>query len=228
MFRFSPRPKKNKRIRKHFYSSTVTNITNTDGHLETRLVDGTYQMQFQNTDQLFAGYTYDHEYLPAPFRIASGVTLPINDYDFGSGRIGYNFGKQRNLSGNVSIDYGTFYNGHKTTLAISSGRVNFGPQISVEPSLSVNKVDVVQGRFTTKLLTSRVTYTMTPLMFATALIQYNSGTHTLAANVRFRWEYQPGSEMFVVFNETGDALSPGFPNLINRSFVVKINRVFRF
>ena len=34
------------------------------------------------------------------------------------------------------------------------------------------------GSFTTTLVGSRVTYTMTPLMFVSALVQYNSSTHT--------------------------------------------------
>jgi hypothetical protein len=33
---------------------------------------------------------------------------------------------------------------------------------------------------------------MTPLTFVSALLQYNSGSHTLAANVRLRREYRPG------------------------------------
>jgi len=228
MFRFSPRPANNVRIRKYSMSGTFSNIANTGGRLESRSLEGDFEIQLQNTDKFSLGVTDNYEFLPVPFRIASGVTLPVGGYDFRSGRVGYNFGRQRNLSGNISFDYGTFYNGHKTTFALSSGRVNFGPQLSVEPSVSINKVDVLQGEFTTRLLASRVTYTMTPWMFASALIQYNSGSRSLAANVRFRWEYQPGSELFVVFNETGDTLAPGFPDLVNRSFIVKINRVFRF
>jgi hypothetical protein len=71
---------------------------------------------------------------------------------------------------------------------------------------------------------------MTPLSFVSALVQYNSSTRTLAANVRLRWEYHPGSELFVVFNEQRDTLgarATGFA-LSNRAFIVKVNRLFRF
>ena len=50
----------------------------------------------------------------------------------------------------------------------------------------------------------------------------------MQANVRLRWEYQPGSELFVVYTEQRDAHAVGFPELANRTFVVKINRLFRF
>jgi hypothetical protein len=49
-----------------------------------------------------------------------------------------------------------------------------------------------------------------------------------AANVRFRWEYRPGSELFVVFNQQRDTFGRGFPDLANRSLIVKINRLLRF
>ena len=102
------------------------------------------------------------------------------------------------------------------------------PQLSVEPTYSVNWVDLVEGSFTTHLVGSRVTYTMTPLMFVSALLQYNSSNHLMAVNVRLRWEYHPGSELFVVLNEQRDTFGARFPDLANRAFIIKINRLFRF
>ena len=65
-------------------------------------------------------------------------------------------------------------------------------------------------------------------MFVSALVQYNSSNDSLGANLRFRWEFQPGSELFVVYNEQRDTLAPSFPELENRAFIIKINRLFRF
>ena len=69
---------------------------------------------------------------------------------------------------------------------------------------------------------------MTPLMFVSALLQYNSGSNSVAANVRLRWEYRPGSELFVVFNEQRDTVTRTLPSLTNRALVFKINRLFRW
>ena len=68
---------------------------------------------------------------------------------------------------------------------------------------------------------------MTPRMFASGLVQYNSSLRSVSANLRFRWEYQPGSELFVVFNEERDTRVPGFPGLSTRSIIVKVNRLLR-
>ena len=73
-----------------------------------------------------------------------------------------------------------------------------------------------------------MTYTVTPEMFVSALVQYNTGIDSVSANVRLRWEYRPGSELFLVLNEQRDTLSPRFPDLVNRAFIVKINRLVRF
>ena len=69
---------------------------------------------------------------------------------------------------------------------------------------------------------------MTPRMFTSTLLQYNSSSNAVSANVRFRWEYLPGSELFVVFNETRETEMTRFPTLTNRAFIIKINRLFRF
>ena len=56
----------------------------------------------------------------------------------------------------------------------------------------------------------------------------NSDTHSVSANVRFRWEYCPGSELFIVYNEDRDTLARSFPALNNRAIIVKVNRLLRF
>ena len=73
-----------------------------------------------------------------------------------------------------------------------------------------------------------MTYSVTPLMFVSALLQYNSGINAVSTNARFRWEYRPGSELFVVYNEGRDTTRPGTPELLNRALVFKVNRLLRF
>ena len=65
-------------------------------------------------------------------------------------------------------------------------------------------------------------------MFFGGLLQYNSSTDSLSMNLRLRWEYQPGSELFVVYNDQRDTSLRGMPLLENRAFVVKFTRLFRF
>jgi hypothetical protein len=173
-------------------------------------------------------YSDTYELLPEPFRIGPGVILPPGGYDYANVRTAYDFGTQRPMSGTLAAERGMFYSGHRTAATVSGARINPTAQLTVEPTVSLNWIDLAEGSFTTRLVGSRLTYTMTPLTFASALIQYSSASNSVSANVRLRWEYRPGSELFVVYNQELDALAPRFPDLVNRSFIVKINRLLRF
>jgi hypothetical protein len=226
--RFSPRPRRSKRVRKYFASGSFSYIENGAGRLETRQVDGEAAIEFHNTNRLFVGYSNIYEYVPLPFPIAPGITLPVQGYDYSSARGGFTLGPQRkSLAATVMIEHGTFYSGHKTSVSLTRGRTNVTSQLTLEPRVSFDTVELAEGSFVSRLVGSRVTYTMTPLMFVSALVQYNSSSNLVAANVRFRWEYQPGSELFVVWNEQRDTFARGFPELANRALIIKVNRLFR-
>ena len=102
------------------------------------------------------------------------------------------------------------------------------PQLGVEPNLSYNWIDLRGGSYTDRLAGVRATVTMTPRMFVAALVQYSSSSTSLSTNLRFRWEYQPGSELFIVYSEGRSTLPPQGTDLESRGFAVKINRLFRF
>ena len=227
-FRFSPRPQSIAMVRRFVWTGSFAYVESLDRVVETRETTGGFTVELDNSDQLVFTGAQTYEFLPEPFPIASDVTLPVGGYDFAVAGVGYNFGQQRRLSGSVRVEHGSFFSGHKTTIGVSRGRMSITNQFSVVPSYSVNWVDLAQGSFTTNLVGTRVTYTATPRMFTSALMQYNSSFNAVSANIRFRWEYRPGSELFIVFNEERDTEARRFPALANRAFIVKINRLFRF
>ena len=155
------------------------------------------------------------------------MTIPAGEYGFGNLNASFTLGQQRPVSGTLSVERGTFWDGYKTSVGFSSGRVEISPRFSVEPSVSLNRVRLPFGAFDTNLVGTRATYTATPRMFLSGLVQYNSSSRSVASNVRFRWEYRSGSELFVVYNETRDTERPGFPGVQDRALIVKINRLFR-
>jgi hypothetical protein len=176
-FRFSPRPQSIALIRKLTWEGSVDYITDRAGMLETREAQGRFGIEFETSDQFNVTYNRSYEFLEQPFRIAPGVTIPVGGYDFQDVQTAFTFGQQRRLSGRVSVQYGSFFSGDKTTVGINQGRLELTPQFSLEPSYSYNRVDLPEGLFATHLVRTRTTYTMTPLMFVSALVQYNSSSH---------------------------------------------------
>ena len=225
--RFSPRLWSVASIRKLEWRASIEYIENLAGRLETRESDARFGIELENSDRFYLRYRSSFEFLPEPFEIAPNVILPLRGYDFGAVHAGYNFGSQRRVVMNVRVEHGTFYSGRRTAVRFNRGRAKMTPKLAVEPSWEANWIDLPEGEFTTQLIGSRIIHTATPKMFTSALLQYNSASNTVAANVRFRWEYQPGSELFLVYNEQRDTLMRRFPGLENRAFIVKLTRLFR-
>ena len=226
---FSPRPEGIAAVRQFTWAGSLDYIENGAGRLETRILSGRFQASFENSDSLSADVQQDYEFLARPFPIAGGVTIPVGGYEFRDFQVSYRMGPHRRVAGGLSLQHGQFFDGDITAVGYSRGRVEVSRQFAVEPSVSLNRITLPHGRFTARVAAARLTATFTPRMFASALLQYNSTNNVLSTNVRLRWEYQPGSELFIVYNDQRDTwLNRGFPILENRAFVVKLTRQFRF
>ena len=226
--RFSPRPARSTTIRKYTFETNFNYTTDTDNHLESREALGAFRIELQNSDAIHLEYFRDYEFLRRPFQLADTVRIPIGGYDFSHLRAAYSPGQQHRLSGTAAVDVGSFYDGTKKTASLQA-RLGVTAQLGVEPNISLNWIDRAGSLTTVTATGARTTFTMTPRMFVAALVQYASSTTSLSTNLRFRWEYQPGSELFVVYTEGRDTLPPtGRTALESRGFVVKINRLIRF
>ncbi|MFN7915009.1 MAG: DUF5916 domain-containing protein [Vicinamibacterales bacterium] len=227
--RFSPRPRRRfKGIRQFTYQASLEYIQNSAGRLETRNQTGRFAAERQNSDLFVVEGGTNYELLVAPFTIAPGVRIPAGVYPFNDVTVSYQLGQQRRLNGTASYQIGQFYNGTISAWGFTSGRYAILKQWSVEPSIQISQVELPAGNFTTKLLRARTDYGFNPRMFVSGLVQYTSTGNVFSSNVRFRWEYQPGSELFVVYTDERDTTRPGYPDLKNRAFVVKINKLLRF
>jgi hypothetical protein len=202
-------------------------VTDPAGRLESRQAQMTFRMELQNGDQWNADYERNHEFLPEPFEVYPGFVIPVGGYDFQNVRLSYQLGPQRKISGQVTYQFGGFFDGTRNEWSYE-GRIETSPRLSLEPNLSVNRVELPQGAFTATLVSGRATFNVSPRMSVSALVQYASFESELLTNVRFRWEYQPGSDFFVVYND-GRATGLDEPLFLqSRSLSVKLTRLLRF
>jgi hypothetical protein len=100
--------------------------------------------------------------------------------------------------------------------------------VSIEPGVTMNWIDLPQDTLQNRLMTARGIFTPSPRMLISSLMQYNASDQALSSSVRLRWEYVPGSELFIVYSDgrnTSEALVRG---LVNRSVAIKLTRLLRF
>jgi hypothetical protein len=237
--RFSPRPARLKAVRKFTWSASGEYIENGAGRVDTRVLGASFVTEFQSSDQVSIDAARTYDSLAEPFTPAgSPAPIAAGGYTFSDVGASYTFGAHRPASGVVGIRAGEYYDGTIRTLTVGGGgmspsRLSFNRHLSVEPTLSISRVERAAGSFTTRLARARVDYGFTPLMFVSALVQYSSADRAVSTNVRYRWEYAPGSELFLVYTDergTDDPLAPptSVNGLRNRAFVVKVNRLLRY
>ena len=224
--RFSPRPLRIDAIRRVVLQADFDYITDTEGHPETKILKGTFRLELENGDQASVNVTDNFEFLPEEFEIATDVLLPVAEYDFRDILFSYQFGPQRVVPGVLTYRKGTFFGGDRDEITYN-GRIEISPRFSLEPRFSLNFVRLPEGDFIARLVSTRINYSFSPRTFLSSFIQYNSSSDAISSSVRLRWEYEPGSDLFVVYSEGREDLS-GMPALANRTFAVKFTKLFRF
>ena len=238
--RYSPRPTNIPNVRKFTWTASSEYVENGAGSVDARTHTGSFGTEFENSDQLSIAYTHAYESLRVPFTpTGSPAPIAIGEYAFPSVTASYSFGAQRRASGMLSVQSGDYYDGTIRSVTIGSSmmtpaRIAVFQRLAVEPTFSITRIERPAASFTTRIARSRVDYAFSPLMFASALLQYSSADRAFSTNLRFRWEYAPGSEIFLVYTDERDmtdellATPTTVRGLKNRAFVVKVNRLFRY
>ena len=225
--RFSPRPPI-PGVRQLTWDARLDYIEGArHANLQTRTKTGTFRIDFESGDFLTAEFERTEDRPERAFGLPGDVTIQAGVYEYDQTTLTYSLGNTRRITGLLSVNTGSFYDGNQDTVSYT-GRITLTPQLAVEPRVSVTRLTFAQQRITTGVLSARTTFSMTPRMFVTAFLQYNSAAHVVGLNTRFRWEYRPGSDFFVVYSEGRETAVAGFPGLSNRQVVAKFTRLFRF
>ena len=237
--RFSPRPTRLKAVRKFTWTTSGEYIETGAGQVDRRVLEAAFVTDFQNSDQVSIDAARTYDLLAVSFTPSgSPSAIPAGGYTFSDVGASYTFGAHRRVSGVLGVRAGEYYDGTIRTITVGGSgltpsRVSFNRHLSVEPTFSISRVERPAGSFTTQLGRARVDYGFTPLMFVSGLVQYSSADRAVSSNFRYRWEYAPGSELFVVYTDERGTDDPPVGSvagrgLRNRAVVVKVNRLWRY
>lgn len=238
--RFSPRPAHIPKVRKLTWTASGEYVENGAGAVDARLWTGHFGSEFDNSDVLSLDVTRNYEVLRRSFTPSgSPASIAPGAYAFSGVSAAYSFGAQRRASGTITASGGRYYDGTIRSITIGPGamtpaRIAVLQRLAVEPTLAVTHIERPGAAFTAKLARARMDYAFSPLMFASALVQYSSADRAFSTNLRYRWEFAPGSELFLVYTDERDETEARFVTpttvrgLKNRVVVFKVNRLFRY
>ena len=151
-----------------------------------------------------ASYTFGpaSERIYDPFTVGP-ITIGTGDYTNRT----HNFLFQTNASRPLSavVDYSRMdYWGGKRKQVLFSNNVHPTANLSVDFIYTYNTVDHPEGAFNTTTLSNRILYAFTTDLFVKSYIQWNNLEDRFSANLLMGWEYRPGSDLYIVYNEIQD------------------------
>jgi len=222
--RYSPRPRA-MGIRRLFIEPRLDYFERHDGTPESRDRGLTVRSEFDSGESVSLQINDNLENLLRPFAIRPAVFIPAGVYRFTDATLGLSAYGGRPVSGGLHLTKGNFYDGQRTSLALSGAwRVN--RHVSLAPSYSANLVTVSGASFTTHLVRTRLNWTFSSLLSAEGLVQWSNDSRALVTNVRLNWIYRPGTDFYLVYTEIDDTRGAFQPR--NRTVIAKINYILDF
>ena len=197
----------------------------TGGELQSERLSSNADLLFESGERVSVVVDDRFERLHGPASI-SGRILPPGDYNFRFWEAFASTNESRTLSVSLEGSRGDFWSGRRTRYG-GRGVVKTGPHLTVGARLARNKVSlpVTDGDFTTTLIAVDLVAAVSRKLFAGALVQWDSLSRELQANIRVDWIHTPGSDLFLVLDTgyiTDDTLDPRLDPWTRRTAVAKL------
>ena len=197
----------------------------TGGELQSERLSSNADLLFESGERVSVVVDDRFERLHGPASI-SGRILPPGDYHFRFWEAYGSTNESRMLSMSLEGSRGGFWSGRRTRYA-GSVVVKTGPHLTVGSRIARNRVSlpVADGDFTTTLVAFDITGAVSRKLFAGALVQWDSLSRELQANIRVDWIHTPGSDLFLVLDTgyiTDDTLDPRLDPWTRRTAVAKL------
>jgi hypothetical protein len=203
---FQPRPSKTGPfhwVRQQTMEHRFYRVTNFRGRVESwQFHWAPVDIEMESGDEFEFNWVPSYEYLPFPFEIATGVTLPAGSYRFDRFRFEFESSRHRRWEFGATTWFGTFYNGRlfqqQNYLRFTTRTGSWQAGVSSEQNFG----DVAQGKFIQRLYQLNFAYAFNPNLALTSFLQYDSESQNVGNNMRLRWIVRPGNDLFVVWNRS--------------------------
>ena len=200
--RYTPWPEK-LGVRRIWFGPEVDYILNQDNELEAWDISlsNWFELKIGGDFSFFVQRTFER--LDEDFEIREGIIIPIGEYYFSSFRSMMSTGESKMLSGEAGVHFGDFYNGERRGFDIGA---NFKPNglFSIDAQYDFNRITLPNGSFNANSLRSRMNFSFTTTLFAKVFAQWNSESDEISTNFLLNYIYRPGSNFYLVFNQTYD------------------------
>ncbi len=181
---------------------------------------------FHSGDSLSGRFFFSRDNPTEPFEIVDGVTIPAATYDNLGVSLSAGSSSTRPIAVSGSVTARGFYDGDRRDYRVGLA-LRPGPYFSATASYSINDIDLPRGSFVVRLFSMRASVQFTPDLSWDNTIQWDNQSDELGLNSRVRWEFRPGQELFVVYNEGFDVRDDTFTS-VRQALTIKLGLAFQF
>lgn len=196
-------------VRQVTLSVDGTHAAGQDGRLQSSELVSAVKFAFDQRDEIEVRASREFDRLTAPFNLRPDAQLPVDDYRFD--RVGLRFvsDPSRPFSASAGMGAGQFYSGSRTDVSLGFG-FRQSKHLTLGGSVDLYRVNlpIANGVFDASLVSLDILASLSRDLFAKALIQYDSFSRDLNANIRINWIHTPGSDLFLVFNTSWRRANP--------------------
>ncbi len=217
---WTPRPKW-RGVRQLSISANTERYEDHAGTPRSRSHDATVSLTRNDRSSVKLGVASDYDHPTEPFRIGP-TTVATGGYDWTTLSASASTNDSRRIYGGGGVDVGGYYGGDRRTIKAS---LNVLPRetLLVENSYTRNVI-TLHGvpTYTTNVLGSRVSYSLSPTLFVKAFVQYNDDRRLANLNLLLWSIYRPGSDVYIVYNQGFETEVPGPTSLRTRNRVLSV------
>jgi hypothetical protein len=208
---------------------------NTDHALES----GTYAVWVQwDTKRGGGGWIepkWFHEDVRTGFTIGNRVTIPPGIYRFADLQLALSMATGSRLRTSLDMRSGTYFDGRRTQVIINpTWNASKHLELGADYQLSALRFPVRGEQVNIHVARLRVRSALNTQASTNAIVQYNSTTGRMDANLRFRYSLAEGTDLWIVYNEGLDAdrstdpLGVRSPLSLARTLIVKYSHTVAF
>jgi hypothetical protein len=182
-------------------------ITTTLGNrIDSR--DDAFQIQIQTQGDTSAAVQIQNNYdrLVVPFTLPHNIVIPAGRYTWNNGFAHYRTSQALPISFHIDVWCCDYYNGSEWR-ARTELFFKFTEAYEVEADYDATFIRLPGGKVDINILSLSGLLNFTPDMQFAVQAQYDNISQGFGFLGRFRWEFQPGSEIFVALGQS--ALIPG-------------------
>ena len=214
-------------------ASGAVALRNDDGSVQSARVEHEWGVEFNDGRALEADAEVRVEDLRRPLSFPEATTVPAGRYVFGSVGVRHQPPEGRLLRTEASTSVGTFFDGWRWQGEVSP-TWNLSPHLELGGTYQVNLVRFPDRnrRFTAHVARARARVALNTKVSTNAFLQYNSAASVATADVRFRYNFGQGNDLWIVYSERLNRdrtrATPTLPRTGARSVLLKYTYTFQW